>query len=127
MTEMTFEFIEDPEIVIVRAPTQTTTQQLMLVSVAMSKIAHAYDYGHTGETAQTRERWALLTYGAIAALDEPAEYYRHAGEDPERAAVLGARVRLAMRHSKWGYRKTTSAMQWQSRPRRGCRRRSSQH
>ena len=102
MTEMALEFIEDHAIVITRARAQVTAERLMLVAVAMSKVSHAYDYGHNGEEAQARERWALLTYGAVAALDDPAEYYRRAGKDPERAAVLGARVSLAMRHSKWG-------------------------
>ena len=50
----------------------------------------------------TRKRWAVLTCGAIAALDDPSEFYRHAGEDPERAAVLGARIALAMRKSNRG-------------------------
>ena len=102
MTEMTFEYIEDPGIVITRAKAQTTTEQLTLTSIALGKIAHAYDYGHNGEAAQRRERWALLTVGAIAALEDPAAYYRRAGADPARAAVLGGRVRLAMRHSRWG-------------------------
>ena len=34
MTEMTFEFIEDPAIVIARARAQATTERLMSVSVA---------------------------------------------------------------------------------------------
>ena len=102
MTEMRFEYIEDPGIVITRAQAQSTTEQLTLASVALGKIAHAYDYGHNGEAAQARKRWALLTFGAIAVLEDPAEYYRRAGEDPARAAVLGARISLAMGHSRWG-------------------------
>ena len=104
MTEMMFEYILDPGIVITRERAQTTTERLALVSVALGKIAHAYDYGHNGEIAQARERWALMTSGAVAALEDPAQYYRRTGETPERAAVLGERVRLAMRHSKWGVR-----------------------
>ena len=102
--EMVFEYIEDPGIVITRAQAQTTTERLTLASFALGKMAHAYDYGHNGEAAQARDRWALLTVGAIAALEYPAEYYRQAGEDPARAAVLGGRISLAMRHSRWGVR-----------------------
>ena len=102
MTEMVFEFIEDPEIVITRARSETTTEQLMLTSIALGKIAHAYDYGRNAEAAQTRDRWALLTVGAIAALKDLAQFYRRTGEDPERAAVLGARIALAMRNSRRG-------------------------
>ena len=102
MTEMRFEYIEDPGMVITRAQARTTTEQLTLASVSLSKIAHAYDYGHNAEAAQARKRWVLQTFGAIAALEDPAEHYRRAGEDPARAAVLGARIRLAMGHSRWG-------------------------
>ena len=102
--EMVFEYIEDPGIVITRAQAQTTTERLTLASFALGKMAHAYDYGHNGEAAQARDRWALLTVGAIAALEDPAESYRQAGEDPARAAVLGGRISLAMRHSRWGVR-----------------------
>ena len=98
--EMMFEFIAEPGIIVARAQATTTTELLELVSVALGKLAHAYDYGHNGEVAQARERWALITSGAVAALEDPAEYYRRTGETPERAAVLGERVRLAMRHSK---------------------------
>ena len=100
--EMMFEFIAESGIIVARAEAKTTTERLGLVSVALGKIAHAYDYGHNGEVAQTRERWAVLTSGAIAALDDPAEHYRRAGEDPARADILGERVSVAMRHSKWG-------------------------
>ena len=102
MTEMVFEFIEDPGIVITRGQAQTTTEQLTLASIALSKIAHAYDYGHNAEAAQARDRWALLTVGAIAAAEDPAEIFRRSGDDPARAALLGARISLAMRNSRRG-------------------------
>ena len=101
---MMFEFIAEPGIIVANAQATTTTERLKLISVALGKLAHAYDYGHNGEVAQARERWALITSGAVAALEDPAQYYRRTGETPERAAILGERVRLAMQHSKWGVR-----------------------
>ena len=102
MTQILFEHIEDPGIVIVRAGAQNMMDQLTLAAVALSKTAHAYDYGHNGETAQGRDRWAVLTAGAVAALEDPAAYYRAEGEEPTRAALLGERISLAMRQSSLG-------------------------
>ena len=41
-------------------------------------------------------------YGVIAASNDPAEYYLRQGEVPARAQILGERIELAMRHSRWG-------------------------
>ena len=98
MAAMTFEHLEEPEIVITRAD---TTETLTLVSGALAKMAYAYDYGHHGDAALEHQRWTLVTYGAIAALDDPGDFYRHRGDEPARAKVLGDRVALAMRHSQW--------------------------
>ena len=102
MSRILFEYIEDPGIVIVRAGSETDMERLALASVALSKAAHAYDYGHAGEVAQHRDRWAVLTVGAVAALEDPAVYYRAEGSEPARAALLGERIRLAMGQSQWG-------------------------
>ena len=71
---LTFEYLPEPEIVIARAPEGTPLQTLTLASVALSKLAHAFDYGHKGERAQIPERWALVTYGVVAALEDPADH-----------------------------------------------------
>ena len=57
---------------------------------------------YNGEAAQAHEGWVLLIYGVIAASNDPAEYYLRQGEVPARAQVLGERIALAMRHSRWG-------------------------
>ena len=102
MSRILFEYIEDPGIVIVRAGSEIDMDRLALASITLGKTAHAYDYGHNGEVAQHRDRWAVLTVGAVAALEDPAVYYRAEGSEPARAALLGERIRLAMGQSQWG-------------------------
>ena len=82
MDAITFEHLAEPEIVMTRGGPTETTEPLMLASGALAKIAHAYDYGHNGEAAQEHERWTMVTYGVVAALEDPAEFYRHEGDDP---------------------------------------------
>ena len=57
---------------------------------------------YNGEAAQGHEGSVLLIYGVIVASNDPAEYYLGQGEVPEGAQVLGERIELAMRHSRWG-------------------------
>ena len=47
MAEMMFEYIPDSGIIITRERAKATTERLGLVAVALGKLAHAYDCGHT--------------------------------------------------------------------------------
>ena len=103
MTHVHFEHvdIDIDGVIVVRADSPTATAPLALVAQAISKTAHAWCFGQE-HPVNDDAYWTVLVPGAVAAMPDPEAFFRDRGCAAERAAVLGRRVRTAMRRSREG-------------------------
>lgn len=101
MTGFHFEHVECEDVVVARADSPDDWQAFALVAGAIAKTAHAYAHGRCVPVADG-DRWAVLAPGAVAAMARPEAYFRDDGRTAARAAVLGERVRCAMRSARRG-------------------------
>ena len=100
MTQRPFRFDHADGIVVARAGAADAWESLALVAGALCKTAHAYAYGQ-GRPVDDDAWWAVLAPGAVAAMPNPEAYFlADDGCTAERAALLGHRVRSAVRSTR---------------------------
>ena len=93
--------IDTDGVIVARAGSPTATAPLALVAEAISETAHAWRFGQE-QPVDDDAYWVVLVPGAVAAMPDPGAFFRDRDCTVERAAVLGGRVRSAMRRSRHG-------------------------
>ena len=93
--------IDTDGVIVARAGSPTATAPLALVAEAIFKTAHAWRFAQE-QPVDDDAYWVVLVPGAVAAMPDPEAFFRDRGCTAERAALLGGRVRSAMRRSRHG-------------------------